>query len=360
MGAMDLTSAMRMAGRGMAAAGVVAAGAAVGVLAERALIKRSARLDEDSEGLGGLRGEVRELITEDGTSVHVEVDEPSDPRFADVTVVFCHGYALNQDSWHYQRRDLRDIARLVFYDQRSHGRSSKAPFDSHHVDQLGHDLAAVIEAVAPEGPIVLVGHSMGGMSVMAYAEQNPEQIGTRVQGVALVATTAGGVRANTLGMPGPLGRLVQSWAPPIASFLAEREHLVAGWSDSDLGLLLTRLYAFGSPTSDQAGRFVARMLAGTSLEVVADFLPALHDHDKHAMLPLFQNTELLVIVGGTDRLTPPELSEEIVEAVPGAEFAVLADSGHMVMLERPREVNELLEGLIARVRRNVDANRGAA
>jgi pimeloyl-ACP methyl ester carboxylesterase len=207
---------------------------------------------------------------------------------------------------------------------------------------------------------VLVGHSMGGMSVMAYAEAHPDAIGSRVRGIALVATTAGGVRANTLGMPGPLGRLVLSWAPPVAEFLAEREHLVEGWSDSDLGLLLTRVYSFGSPASDQAGRFVAQMLAGTSLEVVADFLPALHEHDKHAMLPILQNTELLVIVGASDRLTPPELSEEIVAAVPGAEFAVLGDSGHMVMLERAQEVTELLSGLMARVRRDLGATRGAA
>ena len=360
MASMDLTSAMRVAGRGVAAAGVIAAGAAVGVLAERALIRRSVRLDDDDEYLGSLRGEVRELTTADGTRLHVEVDEPDDPLAADLTVVFCHGYALTQDSWHYQRKDLRGRARLVFYDQRSHGRSAKAEFDTHHVDQLGHDLAAVIEAVAPEGPVVLVGHSMGGMSVMAYAEQNPQEIGSRIRGVALIATTAGGVRANTLGIPGPLGRLVQSWAPPIAEFLAEREHLIEGWSDSDLGLLLTRMYSFGSPASDQAGRFVARMLAGTSLEVVADFLPALHEHDKHAMLPVFQNAELLVIVGAADRLTPPELSEEIVAAVPGAEFAVLGDSGHMVMLERHHEVSELIWGLMTRVRRDLGIARGAA
>lgn len=359
---MELTSAVRVAGRGLAAAGVLAAGAAVGVLAERALIRRTAASEsgEQDAELGSLRGEVRELITDDGTALHVEVDEPDDPDKADLTVVFAHGYALNQDSWHFQRKDLRGQARLVFYDQRSHGRSGRADYESHHIDQLGADLAAVLDAVVPHGPVILVGHSMGGMSVMAYAESHPEQIGERVRGIGLIATTAGDVAANSLGFPAPIGRVVQTLAPPIAATLAKRQGLIDGWDDSDFGLLLTRIYSFGSPTSDRVGRFVASMLAGTSLEVVAEFLPALHDHDKHHVLPVLQRAEVLVVVGDKDRLTPPELSEEMIEQIPGAEFALLRDAGHMVMLERPHEVSELLLGLIERVRRGLRAQRGAA
>lgn len=365
---MELTSAVRMASRGLAAAGVLAAGAAVGVLAERALIRRTAlpAFGGDGEQLGTLRGEQREITTADGTVLHVEVDEPdtaqghSDPNNPDVTVVFAHGYALNQDSWHFQRQALRGRVRMVFYDQRSHGRSGRADYESHHIDQLGLDLAAVLEAVVPSGPVILIGHSMGGMSVMAYAEEHPDEIGERIRGIGLIATTAGDVAANSLGFPQPLGRLVQTVAPPIAARLAKRANLIDGWDESDFGLLLTRLYSFGSPTSDQVGRFVASMIAGTSLEVVAEFLPALQDHDKHAMLPLLQKAEVLVIAGEKDRLTPPGLSEDIVAAIPGAEFAVLADAGHMVMLEHPREVTDLIWGLIERVQRGLDAERSVA
>lgn len=359
---MDLTSAVRLAGRGAAAAGVLAAGAAVGVLAERALIRRTALPEnvESSSLLGTLRGQVREITTDDGTVLHVEVDEPDDSSAADLTVVFAHGYALNQDSWHFQRQALRGHARLVFYDQRSHGRSARAADHSHHIDQLGVDLAAVLEAVAPEGPVVLVGHSMGGMTVMAYSEMHPDEIGSRIRGIALIATTAGDVASNSLGLPLPLGRVVRGIAPPVAATIAKRSNLIDGWDESDFGLLLTRLYAFGSPTSDHVGRFVAQMLAGTSLEVVAEFLPTLNEHDKTSMLPLLQQTEVLVIVGDKDRLTPPESSEAIVEEIPGAEFAVLGDAGHMVMLERPDEVNELILGLIDRVRRGMGEQRGVA
>jgi len=371
MAPMELTSAVRVAGRGLAAAGVLAAGAAVGVLAERALIRRTALPMAEGAGaeLGTLRGEQREIITADGTVLHVEVDEvePADPTSApdaakepDLTVVFAHGYALNQDSWHFQREGLRGRVRMVFYDQRSHGRSGRANYESHHIEQLGLDLAAVLEAVVPSGPVILIGHSMGGMSVMAYAEAHPDEIGDRIRGIGLIATTAGDVAANSLGFPQPLGRLVQTVAPPIAATLAKRANLIDGWDESDFGLLLTRMYSFGSPTSDRVSRFVASMIAGTSLEVVAEFLPALQDHDKHAMLPILQKAEVLVIVGEKDRLTPPTLSEDIVAAIPGAEFAVLGDAGHMVMLEHPGEVTELIWGLIERVRRGLESERSVA
>ena len=102
-----------------------------------------------------------------------------------MTVVFSHGYCLGQDSWHFQRAALRGVVRTVYWDQRSHGRvragrgpgATGAPVT---IDQLGRDLKAVLDAAAPEGPLVLVGHSMGGMTMMALADQFPELIRDRV------------------------------------------------------------------------------------------------------------------------------------------------------------------------------------
>jgi len=62
------------------------------------------------------------------------------------------------DCWHFQRRDLGRLGRLVFYDQRSHGASGRSPREHSTIDQLGADLFAVLRTVAPDGPIVLVGH----------------------------------------------------------------------------------------------------------------------------------------------------------------------------------------------------------
>ena len=179
------------------AAGVVVAGAAVGLAAERYAVGRSFRGDdpEADEPFGEIRGTVVPVTATDGVALHVEVDgpKPSARKAPPVTVVFCHGLALNQDRWHYQRRDLADLAedgtRLVFWDQRGHGRSDRGTAEHATIDQLGRDLRSVLTATAPKGPVVLVGHSMGGMTIMALADQEPELFGDRVIAVALISTS---------------------------------------------------------------------------------------------------------------------------------------------------------------------------
>ncbi len=347
----------RIASRSMVAVGALAAGMAIGAIAERTLLRGASRaaVSDVVEDFGGLHGDVHLVPANDGTLLHVEVDELGAPGAAPLTVIFCHGYALNLDSWHYQRMALRGRARLVFYDQRSHGRSARAAEDSHRIDQLGRDLGAVIDAISPAGPLVLVGHSMGGMSIMALAEQRPDLILDRVFGIALLATSAGGSASGMLGLPPMLGSVLARLGPPIVSMVARQKSLVerSRWSDSDLGLLLTRLYSFGSITPDASGRFVAAMVSATPIDVIAEFLPALQTHDKTGSLRLFQSVELLVLVGSGDRLTPLEHSEEIVRQVPGADFVVVPDAGHMVTIERPEIVDAALIALIDRVVRDV-------
>ncbi|MDO8310108.1 MAG: alpha/beta hydrolase [Actinomycetota bacterium] len=347
----------RLAGRGLVAAGAIAAGAAIGALAERSLLRRAALVPGgDGEEFGMLRGTVHVVEASDGSLLHAEVDDPSQPDLSDLSVVFCHGYALNQDSWHFQRRAMRGQARLVFYDQRSHGRSDRAEFDSHHVDQLGSDLGSVIDALAPHGPLMLVGHSMGGMTVMALAQQRPELFAERVFGVALIATTATGLSLGVLGLPPALGRAVLRLAPSVAAVVARQKDLVerTRWADTDLGLLLTKVYSFGSNATDQAGRFVAGMVSSTAIDVLAEFLPALQDDDRRNALPALQSAEVLVIAGASDRLTPKEQSDEIVRYIPGAEYVVIPDSGHMLTIDRHEQVDALLLALLDRVRRDIE------
>ena len=194
------------------ATGIVAASAGAVIAAEKVAVGRI-RLRPDparDEPFGQLRGRPVDVIADDGVRLHAEVCGPED---APVTVVFCHGYTLSQEVWHYQRQELAKDTRLVLWDQRSHGRSDRSDPAHIGIDQLGRDLAAVLAATVPgAAPVVLVGHSMGGMTIMALADQQPELFGPKVIGVLLISTTAYLVDA-TGWLPAPLRPLVR-WAGP--------------------------------------------------------------------------------------------------------------------------------------------------
>jgi pimeloyl-ACP methyl ester carboxylesterase len=341
-------------GVGLAAAGV---GAALGLAAERVTVGKPLRPRTDREGrpvddehLGALHSPGIRVEADDGTLLHVEVDELPDGADPPFTVVFSHGYALSLDSWHYQRKALRGRYRLVFWDQRGHGRSATGPPDSATIDQIGRDLARVLQAVVPEGPVVLVGHSMGGMTVMSLAEKDPEFFDERVPGVALISTSAGGLGQVDFGMP-RIGPVVQRLAPAAVKALTrtpagivERGRRIG----SDFEALLVRRYSYASPVPASLVRFTADMIATTRLDVISEFMPTFSTHDKLAALDTLENREVLVMVGDGDLLTPIAHSEEIVHRLPGAEHVVVKDAGHLLMLEHPRIVTMHVIDLVQR------------
>ncbi|HEY8454320.1 MAG TPA: alpha/beta hydrolase [Actinopolymorphaceae bacterium] len=346
------------AAAGVLAAGV-AAGAAAGLAVERYLVGRGRHRDEQlEERLGSLRGDPIIVKTRDGIELYAEVDEPRDDiRAHPLTVIFLHGYALNLDCWHFQRAALRGSARLVFYDHRSHGRSGRSPRELCRLDQLGDDLGQVIADVAPEGPLVLVGHSMGGMAILALADQQPELFAERVAGVALLATSAGGLDRVTLGVPGPVGRLVHRFAPAFVAAMSRMPDLVeqSRKAGSDVGYLLTRRYSFASKVPASRVEFVAEMLAATPIEVVADFYPGFADHDRYDALEALVGVETLIIGARDDLITPVEHSREMAERHPAADYIELSNAGHMFILEHPDVVNTALEDLLIRAADAVEA-----
>jgi pimeloyl-ACP methyl ester carboxylesterase len=357
-----VTVGLASLGWGLAAAGV---GAALGLAAERAAmgrpllrLNRSDGTDDsdeqgDQEGFGTLRGRCLTVRTTDGTGLHVEVDDPDETVTDALTVVLCHGYALSLDSWHYQRRALRGRYRLVLWDQRGHGRSGAGAREASTIDQLGDDLSAVIQAVAPDGPLVLVGHSMGGMTVMALADRHPRLYAERVLGVGLVSTSAGGFEEADFGLA-RIGRMVRRAAPTAVRTLTHAPWLVEHTRrlGSDLESFLVNRYSYASDVAPALVRFTADMIAGTRLEVISDFLPTFGTHDKRAALAALDGVETLVIVGDRDLLTPSEHSEDIIRFLPEAEHVVVHLGGHLLMLEHPDVVTENLVNLIERARRS--------
>jgi MYXO-CTERM domain-containing protein len=289
--------------------------------------------------------------TDDGVPLAVEEDGNPD---ADLTIVFVHGFTARLGEFDEQRRALRDQARLVFYDQRGHGRSGWGDVRKATIDQCGSDLAAVLEARVPSGPVVLVGHSLGGMTIMALAEQRPELFGPRIVGTCLLATSAGRVLESALGRLGSLVFLrtgifrvylwwLRLWAPVLERFRVR---------GSRAAYLFTRYYLFGrDDATPELVRRVQAMLEETPMPIVAAFYPAFVSHDKVKALAALRDIPVLVAVGSDDRLTPAQHSEVIVKELgQDVEHLVVPGTGHSVNITRPALIDAALSRLVARAR----------
>ncbi len=330
--------------------GALAAGVALGAAAERFLVDRLFQLSDDfEEQYGQLHAPEHRLVLPDGVGLHVEVDEPEGFREGvDPTLIFSHGFTINSQTWYYQRRDLSGIGRIVVYDQRSHGLSDRAPKGTNTIDQLGLDLAAVIEDTAGGGPVILIGHSMGGMTVMSLAHHRPDLFGSQVKGVALLSTSSGRLDGNTYGLPRAAQPLLRRYWQDAAALLAAQQPTLepARSRANDLAFVLTKMYSFGGWSSRAMTGFVNSMISATPIDVVVEFLPTFMSHDKVASLAALQRVPTLVVVGDHDLMTPLAHSRELVRHVPKAKLVVIPAAGHMAFLERHEVVDRHLRALV--------------
>ncbi len=366
----------------------------------------------DVAGYGTLQADRSySVVAADGAVLYVEEVGPLD---APMTVVFSHGWALRMGSWHHQRielagpwfgdpgRRVRSVPtpagtvehssaaadpvtggsarssaagssarasgartgpqiRMVFYDQRSHGRSGRGSDPHPPIGMLGGDLAAVLATAAPRGPVVLVGHSMGGMAVLALAGEAPEYFAERVAGVALVSTSATQSPSAEIGKiflrrSNPVVKVVSGTAARYSAIL-ERSRPVA----KDAVWLLTRTLGFARKDVPAAlVDFLDEMLSGTPIDVIADFAPGVLAHDQTAALPALAGIPAVVICGDSDRVTPPGQSRFLAAALPAAELVIIERSGHLPMLETPAETDDALRRLLWRSIGHAEQRRRAA
>ncbi len=351
-----MTARRRILGAAAGAVGLAAAGAVLGINHQSRAIRRR---KGDATPFGTLRSRPVTIIADDGVPLHVEVDEldAGVPQPASrLTVVFCHGYALNLDCWHFQRAAYRGLERSVYYDQRSHGRSGRSTEGHATIDQLGHDLLTILEHVVPEGPVVLVGHSMGGMSIIALAEQHPELFGDRIVGVGLISTTAGGLDPSRILLPLVPAKLGGELTHRTVRTLARSHRLVDGVrrAGRTVAVVATDLFAFGGEVPAAYVDFVDSMLSQTPFEVVAEFFPSFRGLDKFDSVEVIGRVPTTIICGTADKLTSVGHSRKLHERIPGSTLIECDDAGHMVMIERHGQVNAALDQLLSAAAERVE------
>lgn len=330
-------------------AGLVAVGAGAGVSVARSVARRIADedpfLDEDFELIEADRSVV--VTTPDGVPLAVREVGPADAR---LTVVFAHGFCLRMGAFHFQRARLAEQwgnqVRMVFYDQRGHGLSGDASPDTFTVPQLGQDLEAVLAVMAPRGPVVLVGHSMGGMTVLSHARQFPKLYPSRIVGAAMIASAAEGVSRS------PLGEILRNPALEAARFAVRYAPKTVnhgrGAARSVIGPVLRAASYGDEKVSRSVVAFSEKMMHETSMTTMVGFLHALEVHDETAGLKTLAKVPTLIACGDHDLLTPMEYSQEMAVSLPKSELVVVEGAGHLVQLEQPEVIDDALVRLVER------------
>jgi pimeloyl-ACP methyl ester carboxylesterase len=296
---------------------------------------------------------VAAVPTPDGATLHASVDGRGG---APVTVVMAHGWTLAQAAWD----DVAELltprvaageVRVVRYDQRGHGRSTwpspPRPEADITIDQLGEDLAAVLDRLAPSGPVVLAGHSMGGMTIMALAAARPELFGDRVRGVALVSTAAGDLTSDPRSPGGRMARISPRMLNGIlaGAFVFERlRQLVPPHHPRHRKMVRSLLY--GADATDEMVLAGAEIMHASTVRSFVSFMPALDGHDKREELTALTRVPVEILVGDRDKLTPQRHARQLAEVLPEAALHVVERTGHMLPQERPQLVTDAIDRLL--------------
>jgi pimeloyl-ACP methyl ester carboxylesterase len=328
----------------------VAATAVAGGLVTRTVLRRRHQDPEALEPLAQLPPERLERVRSlDGTELEVRAaGDPSAP-----ILLFSHGFSLDMTAWHYQWSVLSERFRCVLYDQRSHGRSDRTEHLS--VEALGQDLAAVIASVAADGPVVLVGHSMGGMAILALADVRPDLFGTAVSGALFSGSAAAHLLEGAMGSMTDLFRLrLGSLRTAAGRVNRVRKAVLA--SPTDIGSIIARISQFGPHASPHVVSHVVGLAASAPSEVWTELLTELMRMDLRDAAPLVC-VPALIVVGDHDRVTPPAAAVTLCGLLPDARMELLEGAGHIAPLEQHERFNEILEAFAVEVVARSDGGR---
>lgn len=280
---------------------------------------------------------LREIIvtTDDGVALAVRDYQPvGTPSH---TVVLLHGFCLSDLSWsvplRLMRREWPNI-RIVSFDYRGHGRSAAAPMSTYTIEQLADDLAHVLTALNVTSPVVLAGHSMGGMAALTYVASGQRPV--HPVGLVLVATAAGRLAqrgiGRLLGLPtvGMLSSIVDL-APHRGADRTVRTLIRPACRT------VSRLAGLGSAERAALAATAADAVQRTALATAAGFLPSLQTYDRYDTLAAI-SARTVVVSGGNDTITPIAHAQDLAAGIPGAIHLHAPAAGHMLLHDAPRLV----------------------
>ncbi|EGX59215.1 MULTISPECIES: alpha/beta fold hydrolase [Streptomyces] len=259
------------------------------------------------------------LTRPDGARLALYIDGPDTP---DLVVVFAHGWQAAASIWERHADELmrrHPGIRVVRYDQRGHGASTPGS-EEPSISLLADDLRAIVQDQAPDGlPVILVGHSMGGMAVLALAADHPQLFDDQVVAVVLAATTSG-----ALDLAAPLN-------PVHRRLLGLTRHAMAA-----LCLRAPR------PAERVRDLVRPRPYPQPPIDIAARWYRALMTHDVTTRLEALRRVRVHLVVGEADRHIPPVHAVRLAAQIPGAVVHLVPRGGHRLPTQHPREVQAVL------------------
>lgn len=277
------------------------------------------------------------LVTPDGASLHV-----IDTGCGDTPpVLLLHGVTLQWWVWSAVIRLLRPRHRVLAWDMRGHGESTAGSRGT-TLEATVDDLALVLRELDLRD-VVVVGHSMGGMTLGQFAAAHHDLLHERCRGVVFVATSAATVSQAAL-----LGGLVTvaGTVGTLAAQSVRRPRLAYAWRPGNVSTVMLSM-AFGrSPTARMIDD-VRRMEVEMDVQALADAASSIAIHDVRRDLGAV-DLPTVVLVGTHDKLTPARHAKALARAVPDAELVVLSGIGHQVMQEDPSSVVRAVEEVASR------------
>jgi pimeloyl-ACP methyl ester carboxylesterase len=331
--------------RALALTALTVGGAAATAAARQRTYARRIANDPDYRRLSGFRhGVTLSVRSADGTTLHAETFGPAGAA----TVVLAHGWTEQLSFWTSVITDLTARGlRVVAYDLRGHGGSGPAAGDDYSLERFGDDLEAVLQAALEDGErATVVGHSLGGMAIAAWAKGH--DVGEHACAATLVNTGFSDLIADSQVLP-QLSRFV---GEPVVRrlFLGSGARMPS--VSSPLQHAAIRYLAFGPSATPGEVAYYERMLISCPPHVRAACGLAISDMDlQDAVARLTVPT--LVLAGELDKLTPPAHARRIARALPQLERLIeLPGTGHMSPLERPAELSAAVAELVAKVARD--------
>ncbi|QDT70254.1 3-oxoadipate enol-lactonase 2 [Planctomycetes bacterium MalM25] len=268
---------------------------------------------------------MRDLLVDNASQVYLDTEVTTDGA---PTLLLVHGFPLSHNMWYGQVDGLSKICRLVAPDLRGYGESclgfwpkaNEEPTLARYAD----DLAALIDHLQSEGPVVLVGFSMGGYLALEMLRSHADRFDALVLMDTKAAADTEEARATRLKMAGKVGE----WG---AARVAE--------------LMRPKLFAPGTP--EKIVNETVRDIAATRPETIAASQRAMAARPDSTPLLSGIAKPTLVVVGEYDAISPPSEMRGVADAIPGARFVEIEGAGHMAPVEKPDAVNAALREFLA-------------